>query len=135
VPFLAISLVFTWDFLAKSEKKEAQYLSKLLLIVPILMVGIAFFGIFIQYPQNQTIEAIDYAILKAQGSTINNDWDLGYWIQWRGGTPLYWGGEGPVKPFKGSIVLTSFGSDCNLIAQYPNTELWGKFRDLNVYQC
>jgi hypothetical protein len=135
VPFLAMSMVVTFNYLLKSPKKEAAYLSKILLIIPILMVGIVFFGVFIQYPQAQTIEAIDYAIQEAKGTTINNDWDLGYWIEWRHGIPLYWGGEGPVKPFKGTIVLTSFGSDCELIAQYQNTTVWGAFRDLNVYAC
>jgi hypothetical protein len=137
VPFMALSMVATFIYLeSKPFNKMAQLMHKIILVSVPIMVLISTWGVFVQYPDLKTFNAVDYAVQEAKGRTINNDWDLGYWIEWKGGTPLNWGGEGPAKPFTKGVVITSFGSDCELLKQFksPSFDFFA-FRDLNVYKC
>jgi hypothetical protein len=72
----------------------------------------AIFSIIIVFgaaPTWQTMECMESASLLTEGTYIQNDWDLGYWLMWKGANPLYT----PLKPpkeqvfYPGGYVMTS----------------------------
>ena len=77
-------------------------------------------------PHSHTWQAIEYAIAQSPDGSIQNDWDLGYFIINRGGTPSQYGG-GKQRAFTKGIGITKF--------KQANCTTLKEFKDLNVVTC
>lgn len=139
IPFFAISLTKFYSKFPELKNEWLKAFAYWLKFGPALILLIFSAGILIQFPHQSTFNAIDYAVEMSDGNVMWNDWDLGYWIEYRGGKPMFWGGMHPPKEIESGVVITSFGSDCQLLREFSTdkvleTEIWS-FRDLNVYMC
>ena len=110
-----------------------------------IFIGLAFvsvltqsIGLLFQTPYESQIEAVKFAVEKADGRLLDNDWSYGYWIMFFGGKTVTYGGGWPdyTESWNDPILLTENtkpNSDCKLI----KTWVQGGFykADIQVYAC
>ncbi len=133
LPFFALCFFFFWNGL---NQKIKQIILQASFILAISWGVLLFF-----LPPTQTQwQAIDYAIQKSNGNTIQNDWGLGYWIEWHNGKPCCKSSPQPFNCQKG-LFLT----DKNLSSQQTrlalgytnmaNCNLLKSFGKLKIFNC
>ena len=92
-----------------------------------LIIGIIFgygYWITVLEPKPSTLAFIDEAIILSPGETINNDWDLGYWIEYRGGKPSSKGGGLNEAPKAEGIAVSIYAIDCPIILENEKRKLY-----------
>ena len=97
----------------------------IMLTASLCLVVVWGFALIGHPPYQHQWQAVDYAISQSENGFVQNDWDLGYWIYYKGGTPLAYGG-GAQPAFGKGIVLTRKEIDCTLLKE---------FKEMKVYQC
>lgn len=123
VPLAAVG--FTQILEWRKMKKYAPFFMGLALVTA---AGTGVDLLLFQQPTQAQLEAVDYAIAIAPGGSIQNDWELGYWVQWRGGKTRNYGGGTRFVDFNKSkgIILTKQSLGC------PSLKEFGQ---LTVYDC
>ncbi len=143
LPFLTIGMVIIHQKLSQSNKFESKHTtfldkifqkainffetnhSQIFAILSIFTVIAITQSILLNPPQQSDWEPIEYAL--SIDNNVNNDWSIGYWILWKGGTTQSYQSPQKQTPFfPGQIVVTQQDNNCSNIKT---------FEDFNVMQC
>jgi len=125
VPLLSVGVLAFYN----SEKVDRKAIGKsfkgVLLSAAVVLV-VAWGVVTVMHPPHEyQWQAVEFAIQEANGGMVQNDWNLGYFIFYKGGTPLQWGG-GKQMAFGKGIVVTRQHLECEVLET---------FQDLNVWKC
>lgn len=114
VPLLAVGFVLLLQ--SKKMQPYAAFLFQLSFILA-FAAGVA---LLFQPPSFEQLDAIDYTISLAQGNQIQNDWELGYWVQWRGGRTENKAGGNHFTDFKNQGLVLTKQQDlpCNPVKEF-----------------
>ncbi len=121
--------VFAAPFLALGLFPVFERLEKKVGVTPIRVIVICFVFAFASFlffgVQPTTLDdqrAVDFAVQSSKDFNlpINNDWEFGYLVAWRGGQPSSWGGGVWNTDFNESITLTKLdvGNNCELLKSF-----------------
>jgi len=112
-----------------NEKLDKTYWSRqakgIMVVASLCLVVVWGFALQGHPPHSYQWEAVEYAISQSEDGEIYNDWNLGYWVVFKGGTPSQFGG-GTQLPFGAGIVLTRRELQCRKLKT---------FKELFVYRC
>jgi len=121
VPLLAVAFALLLE-----KKKLKKHTGFFLMLSFVCATG---WGIILQMqpPSQAQLDAIDYSISVAPGGRIQNDWELGYWVLWRGGKTNDKAGGPPELVFDlNGFILTKQKLRCKEIK---------RFDYLTLYEC
>ena len=107
------------------ERFDKEWLNSLVMVLAVVSVlGLAQ-SVFLNPPQPEQWEAIDYAL--SIDENINNPWGWGYWVLWRGGKTSSFQSPNNQQAFvSGQVTIVEGESTCPLLKG---------FRDANVLKC
>ena len=128
---VGILLFYTNQKLANYKIKThniGQVVQGSLLTIAIAGVVVWGFALSGHPPHSYTWEAVEYAIDQSPNGKVFNDWDLGYFIIHKDGTPSQYGG-GRQYAFSKGIVITKKEQPSE------NCQLLKQFNKLLVYDC
>jgi hypothetical protein len=125
VPFLCIGAT---QFFQTLNNKQKTFLFSFAIILFLLTIP----KVFLAQPTEDDWKAIDCAVAnsKAYSTSLQNDWDYGYWIAWAWVNTIpssYAGGEYDNLEHKG-ILITQFykflSKDCNVLRTFATKSVW-----------
>ena len=125
MPFLSVGVMLFYVNPKLEKNRVARQVKGILLMSAIFMVVVWGFALQGHPPHSHQWEAVEYAVSQSESGEIYNDWDLGYWVMFKGGTPSQFGG-GDQQPFGAGIVLTRRELQCRKLKT---------FKELFVYRC
>jgi len=122
-PFLALGFVGYFNKLDYS--KYGKNFKQIFIWLPFFMAISWGFVSLTQPPYQYQWEAIEFALQESERPGITNDWDLGYWIYYKGGRTGQVGGPQDFNISKG-IILSRKELPCPVLKE---------FNELKVYRC
>lgn len=125
IPLLAVLTMILLVWLGKKVNKKGK---KFLKISVAGLLGLIYISSLLAIP-NQPPTAIQMQAVKDAvdlNGYVRNDWELGYWIEWQGGTPCAFGAPQQCG-FEEGVVLTEMNLDCPQLREYEN--------GLRIYSC
>ena len=125
-PLLAVGILMFYVNPKLEKNKIANFAKGCMLTAAIACMVVWGLSASEQAPHSHTWNAVEYAIAQTPDGNIQNDWDLGYFIIHKGGTPSAYGG-GTKVPFTKGIAITKFDQE--------NCVTLKQFEDLNVVEC
>ncbi len=145
-PFLGLGLMFLVtdlnDFrIRKGIEWREWWANKYFLWIFVGLVLVSTFflsvGLLFQSPNVAQIEAVEFAVLKANGEVISNDWSYGYYIMFFDGNTQEFGGGWPrfSESLQGNILLTEnteVEEGYRLLRVWPEAGFYGA--DIKVYE-
>ncbi len=129
VPMLSVGTMLFYVNPKLDKNKWANFAKGVLLTAAIACMVAWGLSASEQAPHSHTWEAIDYAIEQIENTnsrTVQNDWDLGYFIIYKGGVPSQYGGGQQFEFEKGIAITKHDQNNCVTLKQ---------FEDLNVVEC
>ena len=142
MPFLSVGVMLFYVNPKLETKPAARQLKGILLMSTIFMVVVWGFALQGHPPHSHHWEAIDFALQESEEGFIWNDWSLGYWVLFRGGTPSEYGGgdyDILIQESDGSITegesLQTFGKGIVLTVRKLDCPKIRQFNELKVYRC
>lgn len=126
VPLLSVSMVLLYTKLLVKRKKIARFF-----VIASISLALAW-GILIPFnaPTQNEWDAIDFGLEKAKefDAKFVNHWDLGYWVEWKGGTASALGTLiiQDYNSMKNTVVLTHEDVSCKILKI---------FKQHKVYYC
>jgi len=130
LPFLLIACV---KFLGWLE--EYPMIKQLVIVLAVVqLIGFGFVSLTLPPTQDDWLwieEGIELS--EETGFRLVNDWSPGYWVLWKGGQAVRWGGPPDLnyselrKPF---VVITSQELGCELVKDFS-----GFFVNRRIYEC
>lgn len=137
VPLLSVSMVLLYTKLLNKKKAKIVVLGKIVQIKKIARffvvasVSLALaWGLLIPFnvPTQNEWDAIDFGLEKAQEFDFKfvNHWDLGYWVQWRGGKASALGTivQQDYNSMKNTIVLTHEDVSCKILKTFQKHKVY-----------
>ncbi len=119
LPFLAVGMVLLL------EKANYPLLEQIAVIASALLILGLVQSVWLNPPNEEHWEAIDYAL--SIDKNVNNDWGMGYWVLWKGGTTESFMGSVRQQEFSaGEIVISDQNLDCAILED---------FERVKVYRC
>lgn len=125
-PLLSVGIVMFYTNKKLDGIKWSAFVKSVLVSAVICCVVAWSVAALEQPPHSHTWNAIDYALEQTDDNVLQNDWDLGYFIIHKGGTPIQYGG-GKQFDFGKGIGITKFDQN--------NCVTLKSFKDLNVVEC
>ena len=125
-PLLSIGILMFYVNPKLDKTKWTSFAKSVLISAAICCMVAWGLSVSEQAPHSHTWNAIDYALEQTDDNVLQNDWDLGYFIMYKNGIPLQYGG-GKQFEFKKGIGITKFDQN--------NCVTLKEFDDLNVVEC
>lgn len=145
LPLLAIGVVGVFNEIpiyAKNLKNRFKIVLPFKNLMYVILISLLFSSIIgysitldKKLPNPATWNAIDYAMGVAQTSNkkLKNDWSLGYWVLWKGGSPSAYGGynKQDYPYYQGSIAITF--EEINYCKKLKTWET--NWKNISVFDC
>ena len=111
LPFLLIGIIRLID------ETKVKWLHTVFAIVAIILVAGLAQSVWLNPPTQEHWQAIDYAL--EIDNNINNDWGMGYWVLWKGGTTASYQSMWLQQPdMPKQIRITEFDSNCSPVEEF-----------------
>ena len=124
-PLLSVGVLMFYTNKKLESNSIARQVKGVLLMAAIFMVVVWGFALTGHPPHVHHWQAVEFAIQESEEGFVWNDWDMGYWILYKGGTPSQYGG-GEQQPFGEGIVITRQEQQCKMLKE---------FEEVKVYRC
>lgn len=132
IALLSVGLVFVVQRLdEKFPKLGIKSTAIMLSFILAISWGIA---VQEQPPTQEHLDTIRFAVEQSPNGSVQNDWDLGYWVMWVGGDTNAFGGP-RLQVFHNGIVVSRHPQDCTLLKEMVKKNMLVADERLGVYRC
>ncbi len=124
VPLLSVSMVLLYTKLLVKRKRIARFF-----VIASVALALAW-GLLVPFnvPTQNEWDAIDFGLEKARDLNVAfvNHWDMGYWVEWKGGKASAFGGISPqdYNSMENKIVLTHEDVSCKILKRFQKHKVY-----------